>query len=48
MSVFPLRWIGAFAAVVALSASDARAQDPAGGPRTLIPSRAAADAGTVR
>jgi pilus assembly protein CpaC len=48
MSVFPLRWIGAFAAVVALSASDARAQDQAGGPRSLIPSRPAADAGSVR
>ena len=48
MSVFPLRWIGAFAAVVALSASDARAQDQAGGPRSLIPSPAAADTGTVR
>ena len=39
MSPFTLRWIGAFAAAVALSASDARAQDQAGGPRPLIPSR---------
>jgi pilus assembly protein CpaC len=48
MSLSTLRWIGAFAAVVALSASDARAQDQAGGPRSLIPSPAAADTGTVR
>jgi pilus assembly protein CpaC len=48
MSAFTLRWVGAFAAVVALSAADARAQDQAGGPRSLIPSRAAADAGGVR
>jgi len=48
MSVFPLRWIGAFAAVVALSAADARAQDQAGGPRSLIPARPAGDAGSVR
>jgi pilus assembly protein CpaC len=48
MSLSTLHWIGAFAAVVALSASDARAQDQAGGPRSLIPSPAAADTGTVR
>ena len=48
MSVFPLRWVGAVAAVVALSASDAPAQDQAGGPRSLVPSPAAANAGGVR
>ena len=48
MSAFTLRWIGAFAAMVALSASDGRAQDQAGGPRSLVPSRAAADGGGVR
>jgi pilus assembly protein CpaC len=48
MRVFTLRWIGACAAVVALSAADARAQDQAGGPRQLIPTQPAADAGSVR
>ncbi|MGH6917284.1 MAG: pilus assembly protein N-terminal domain-containing protein, partial [Geminicoccaceae bacterium] len=48
MSLLTLRWIGAFAAVVALSASDARAQDQAGGPRPLIPSPAAAAAAGVK
>lgn len=46
MSLFTLRWIGVFAAVVALSAADARAQDQAGGPRPLVPARAAVEAGT--
>lgn len=48
MSLFTLRWIGAVAAVVALSASDAPAQDQPGGPRSLVPSQAAPDAGALR
>jgi len=48
MSLFTLRWIGTFAAVVALSASDARAQDQANQPRSLTPTRAAVDAGGPR
>jgi pilus assembly protein CpaC len=48
MSPFTLRWIGTFAAVIALSAPDAAAQDQAGGPRSLIPLRPAADPNTVR
>jgi pilus assembly protein CpaC len=48
MSLLTLRWIGAFAAVVALSAADARAQDQAGGPRPLIPSPAAVAAAGVK
>jgi pilus assembly protein CpaC len=48
MNPFTLRWIGAFAAVVALSSSDARAQDQAGGPRSLIPPRPAVDTATAR
>ena len=48
MSPFTLRWVGTFAAVVALAASDAGAQDQAAGPRSLVPSPAAADAGRAR
>ena len=48
MSVFTLRSVGAFAAAVALAASDAGAQDQASPPRPLIPAPAAADAGGVR
>jgi pilus assembly protein CpaC len=48
MSVFTLRSVGAFAAAVALAASDAGAQDQAGPPRPLIPSPAVTDAGGVR
>jgi pilus assembly protein CpaC len=48
MSLLTLRWIGAFAAVVALSAAEAGAQDQAGGPRSLVPSPATAGVGTAR
>jgi pilus assembly protein CpaC len=48
MSLLSLRWIGALAAVVALSASEVCAQDQAGGPRPLVGAPAAADAGGVR
>ena len=48
MSVFTLRSVGAFAAAVALAASDAGAQDQAGPPRPLIQSPAATEAGGVR
>jgi pilus assembly protein CpaC len=48
MRGFTLRWIGACAAVVALSAADARAQDQAGGPRTLIPAPPAVGTGSGR
>jgi pilus assembly protein CpaC len=48
MSLFSLRGIGTLAAVVALSASDASAQDQAGGPRPLVGAPAAADAARVR
>ena len=48
MSLFTLRWVGACAAVVALAASDAGAQDQAGPPRPLIQSPAATAAGGVR
>jgi pilus assembly protein CpaC len=48
MSLFCLRWIGALAAVVALSASEVRAQDQAGGPRPLVGAPAAPDAAGVR
>jgi pilus assembly protein CpaC len=42
MSLFTLRSIGMFAAALALSASDVHAQNPAGQPRSLIPSQAEA------
>jgi pilus assembly protein CpaC len=48
MSVFTLRSVGAFAAAVALAASDAGAQDQGGPPRPLIQSPAATDAGGLR
>jgi pilus assembly protein CpaC len=48
MNLFTLRWIGAFAAVAALAASDASAQDQAGQPRSLIAARAAPDGSSVR
>jgi pilus assembly protein CpaC len=48
MCLFTLRWVGVFAALVALSVSDARAQNQAGGPRSLLSSQTAADASGVR
>ena len=48
MSVFTLRSVGAFAAAVALAASDAGAQDQASPPQPLIPASAATDAAGVR
>jgi pilus assembly protein CpaC len=48
MSVFTLRSVGAFAAAVALAASDAGAQDQASPPRPLVTAPAASAAGGVR
>jgi hypothetical protein len=48
MSPFNLRWIGAFAAVAALAASDAGAQDQPGQPRSLVTSRAPVDSTGVK
>jgi pilus assembly protein CpaC len=47
MSPFTPLWIGALA-VVALAASEARGQDQASAPRTLVPAQVSGDSGAVR
>jgi len=48
MSPFTLCCLGALAATVALSASDLRAQDQPGGPRSLIPSASSGEPRVLR